>query len=182
MTASRPILQRIFANVREENGCLIWQGSVNSRGYGTIRECGADGKTVVVHRVVWESVNGPIPQGVYLCRTCRNPACVRLEHLYLTTPKEKVEEDTKEGRRRYLTGEEHGKSSLTQLQARVIRTLWPHESVKTLARRYGVSISVIQRIVRGETYPGAEPITVEYYSDRPLPEKLVEENKPGGVV
>src|SRR5690606_16828984 len=37
------------------------------------------------HRYVWESVNGPIPEGLVVDHICHNRACVNAEHLRLAT-------------------------------------------------------------------------------------------------
>lgn len=65
--------------------CLIWVGSVNSRGYGKIT---VDGSLVNAHRYAWERVNGPTPDGMVIDHKCWKPACVEVSHLRLATPGE----------------------------------------------------------------------------------------------
>lgn len=62
----------------QENGCWSWTGYLDREGYG-----GAflHGKAVRAHRMVYESTVGPIPQGMTLDHLCRNPSCVRPDHL-----------------------------------------------------------------------------------------------------
>jgi hypothetical protein len=71
-------------------GCWEWAGTRRPSGYGTVRlvSPGATsaGPPIQAHRFVWEIVNGPIPgridgEDVHLDHTCRNPSCVRPEHL-----------------------------------------------------------------------------------------------------
>ena len=41
--------------------------------------------TQLLHRWVWEQVNGPIPPGMVVMHRCDNPPCFRLDHLMLGT-------------------------------------------------------------------------------------------------
>jgi len=65
------------------------------------------GKCVGVHRASWEYHNGKIPNGLYVCHHCDNPKCFRIDHLFLGTPKDNVQDmikkkrDNNFGRRKY---------------------------------------------------------------------------------
>lgn len=62
--------------------CLICTYSVGSHGYTQAW----DGVTVVLsHRIVWEVVNGPIPDGLTVDHECHQRDCVAIEHLRLLT-------------------------------------------------------------------------------------------------
>lgn len=80
---------------KQENGCLIFKGHKNERGYGTIR----DGRMKMAHRVTFEHHNGPVPDGLVLDHLCRTRDCVNHEHLELVTQGENV--------RRGLAGTNH---------------------------------------------------------------------------
>lgn len=69
-----------------ENGCIEWTGS-RQRGYGQMRY---QGKTCLAHRVAWELVNGPIPDGLFLNHKCWNPSCVNVEHLEVVNNSENM--------------------------------------------------------------------------------------------
>lgn len=75
--------EEAFAARTEWQGdCLVWTGHVSARGYGRLN---TKGRLVMVHRFVWERVNGPIPDGLEIDHTCHNRACVNVEHLRLAT-------------------------------------------------------------------------------------------------
>lgn len=86
---------RLWSHVTADGDCWIWRGAVNSRGYGTI--CIA-GRTRLVHRVSFESLVGPIPNGLTIDhvheRGCTSKRCVRPDHLEPVT--------RAENNRRYL--------------------------------------------------------------------------------
>lgn len=70
-----------------ETGCLVWLGHKNVGGYGLFR---SNGKRSVVHRILWELKNGPVPEGLQLDHICKNPACCNLKHLRAVTPQVNV--------------------------------------------------------------------------------------------
>lgn len=61
-----------------EQGCWFYQGAKNRKGYGNVRW---DGRTRLLHRVVWERVHGPVPSGLVLHHVCRQRACCNPAHL-----------------------------------------------------------------------------------------------------
>lgn len=70
---------RFLQKVHKTDGCWLWIGALNSRGYG----CFAfNGKTIMAHRFSYLHFKGAIPRGMYICHTCDVPACVNPEHLW----------------------------------------------------------------------------------------------------
>lgn len=62
----------------DANGCWIWTAARNAYGYGIIR---LNGKHFMTHRFMYESHNGPIPEGLDLDHLCRVRCCINPEHL-----------------------------------------------------------------------------------------------------
>lgn len=70
--------QRFDALVMRTDGCWLWQGGADHRGYGSFWR---DGKGRLAHRESYEMHVGPIPSGMQLDHLCRTPRCVRPDHL-----------------------------------------------------------------------------------------------------
>ncbi len=82
--------ERFWAKVdrRDNNGCWLWTGSINPKGYGRLRN--ATG-TTMAHRISWELENGPIPNGLQVDHMCLTRRCVNPTHLRLVTSKQNQE-------------------------------------------------------------------------------------------
>ena len=81
------IAERIARLSQREGECLVWMGSRNKKGYGRI---GIKGRLQGVHRVAWELLNGPVPDGLEIDHLCGNRACVEITHLRAVTHLENV--------------------------------------------------------------------------------------------
>jgi hypothetical protein len=73
------ILERFMAKVdKQENGCWLWTAATDRDGYGHFS---FERRTAQAHRVAYELLVGPIPEGLTLDHLCRERRCVSPEHL-----------------------------------------------------------------------------------------------------
>lgn len=89
----RPIIDRVLdrAVVDPDTGCWLWTGTLTAQGYGQVTgRLTAKGyrKTPATHRVVWEHLRGPIPEGYTIDHLCRVRACCNPDHLEPVTNEE----------------------------------------------------------------------------------------------
>lgn len=88
---------RFWGRVKKTiSGCWLWQGCVNTTGYGMVSWAGR--KNIVAHRLSWTIVNGPIPEGLNALHKCDTPRCVNPEHIFLGTQKDNAADCLAKGR------------------------------------------------------------------------------------
>jgi len=98
--APRPpsVMERFTAHLEERpNGCVEWTGGLDDHGYGRIS---VNGKNVYTHRFAWELVNGPIPDGMFICHHCDNPPCCNPDDLFVGTHDDNMADKVAKGRTR----------------------------------------------------------------------------------
>ncbi len=70
--------------------CHHWLGAKSRRGYGTSGATSKVARSRLVHRRIWETHIGPIPEGHHIDHMCHNRDCFNLKHLRCLSPKEHV--------------------------------------------------------------------------------------------
>lgn len=72
----------------DDNRCWIWMGSITASGYGNAWVPGMRGTRA--HRITYELLVGPIPDGLDLDHLCRVRNCVNPTHLEPVTRRENL--------------------------------------------------------------------------------------------
>lgn len=80
-----------------KSGCLLWCGT-NKGGRFNYGQTYRDGRKITAHRLVWEEHNGPIPAGLQVLHRCDTPRCVNIDHLFLGTHRQNMEDMAAKGR------------------------------------------------------------------------------------
>ena len=65
-----------------KTACWVWTGSCDRQGYGYFKVAGY---AFYAHRISWMINYGAIPKNRWICHTCDNPPCIRIDHLWLGT-------------------------------------------------------------------------------------------------
>ena len=61
----------------DPSGCWLWSATITGKGSGQVQ---FEGKRQKAHRVLYQILRGPIPEGLTLDHLCRNRACVNPWH------------------------------------------------------------------------------------------------------
>ena len=97
---------RFWATVDRAPGadaCWRWTGRRHELGYGLFHAAGAER---YAHRLAWALAHGEIKPGIQIMRRYREPACVRLDHLFAATA---AEDGRYKAERGFVArGERHG--------------------------------------------------------------------------
>lgn len=121
--------------------CWYWTGAKTGRGYGSYRREGFR----VAHRFSYTLHNGEIADGLCICHTCDQRACVNPAHLYAGTHRQNMRDMSKRNR--------HGHARLTDGDVeRMLEALREGESLRTLATAFDVSTSCVAHIRAGRTW------------------------------
>lgn len=69
---------RFWSQVDKTANCWLWTGTVSGAGYGYFSQ-------KRVHRMAWEMLRGPIPDGLVIDHICRVRLCLNPDHLRVIT-------------------------------------------------------------------------------------------------
>ena len=88
------------------DSCWTWPKSYFKSGYGQFSETAK--KPEYAHRMAYKAFFGPIPDGMYVCHKCDNPACFNPAHLFLGEPVDNVNDMWAKGRQQKYTNNVRG--------------------------------------------------------------------------
>ena len=140
-------IDRFWKRVIKSDNCWEWNGTV-SNGSGVFY---VNGKNIKAAVFSWNMINGEVPLGKFVYRTCNNRLCVRPEHLAVGTTKEITRHCVEHGKRaRFKNG---GKSRLSSEEVISIREeAGRGVSNKEIAKKYNISESYVGNITTNKTY------------------------------
>ena len=93
-----PYEERFWSRVRKTNRCWLWTAGRGANGYGFFRPSPTSGARLA-HRIAYELLLGPIPEGMRLHHICQNRQCVKPAHLRLLTQSESASESSRRAKR-----------------------------------------------------------------------------------
>ena len=135
-------LEKLLANSQWEDGCLVWLGSRDRYGYGSVRW---EGRTFLVHRLGFFCHTGKHAE-LNVLHHCDNPACWAKEHLFKGTQQDNIDDMINKGRHSYGRGYYR---VLTDSQVSELKLLsldgW---SQRRLALRYNIAQSSVGNYLR----------------------------------
>ena len=154
LSLNQKLVDRFWKYVRKSRGCWLWIGHVHKRGYGCFQ---VSRSSMKAHRVSYVLAFGHIPNGLYVCHTCDNPACVKPSHLFAGTQADNMADMVVKGRSNKPKGELNGRAKLNDDAVRFIRSNYGFRSrrfnQKHLANMFGVCVLTIQEVLDGRKWP-----------------------------
>lgn len=144
----RNLRDRFNEKIRITPGCWLWLGARNNKGYGQVT--GRRGRNVLAHRASYELHFGHIPDGHMVLHRCDNPACVNPDHLFTGTAKDNTQDMMQKGRQKVPQGAANHRAKLTEEQVQAIRQ--ETGSIRSIARKYGVTHGAITPILSGKSW------------------------------
>lgn len=123
-------------------------GSVCSDGY--VRLGGRRQGYLYAHRLIWETVHGPIPVGLYIDHLNGRKADNRVSNLEAVTPSENAFRAIAMGL--VPIGEARSQAKLSEADVRAIRLTVGKVATREWARRLGVDPAVVRDARNGTTW------------------------------
>ncbi len=158
--STKSLADRFWAKVKKTDGCWLWIGCRDSKGYGQMSGGSRGAPKVKAHRASWILCHGKIPESLCVRHKCDNPQCVRPDHLELGTLLDNNHDTVKRGRHvfqkqpeKHAQGEQVHGAKLTKELVIKIRKLRADGWTQTrLAADFGVSQAAIWSILAGKTW------------------------------
>jgi hypothetical protein len=86
----RPLIDRFWEKVDRTGDCWVWTAATVRDGYGCIGDGAPSRRVLDAHRLAYQWLKGPIPEGLELDHLCRNRRCVNPDHMEAVTHRENM--------------------------------------------------------------------------------------------
>ena len=136
-------------------GCQMWQGQRNTRGYPAVNQ--KLGGQATAARTIYQALWGEAPKGLRVLMSCGKRDCVAPAHMTIGDSRMAYALARRAGRgnipKRF--GEKNKNAKLDRIQVEQIRKLYRagDTTMFRLANIFGVSMSTVSFIVRGKSWP-----------------------------
>lgn len=163
-------VKRQLALFSNPDQCWNWPMSKTKKGYGqlTYKSSGKP-KLAYAHRASYVISYGGIPEGMYICHKCDNPACFNPNHLFAGTAKQNSEDMARKKRskigKKYPLGDRHwtrtkpdnvfrgSKNGMAKLREEDIYEIRTSKcTLKQLAEKFGVTDAAISCVRQMKTW------------------------------
>ena len=144
---------RFWSFVNKTDGCWLWTGSTNRKGYGQMSQGRRGLRPLHAHRLSWMIHFGEISSGMCVLHRCDNPPCVRPDHLFLGTIADNDADRDAKGRT--MRGSNHTFAKLSDTMVAVAREMyWVKKIlVKDIAVQLGVTTpGALHQAIAGRTW------------------------------
>lgn len=140
-------------------GCWCWDKTIGD-GYGVIVDPRkpfnrASPYRVRMHRIVCEARHGSMSEDMDARHLCHNKCCVNPDHIVPGTRADNVRDSAEAGHFNFTRAEGNGRAKITMDDAHLIRSIYRRGvrgEAKIYAIAYGISESMVRKIVRGDNW------------------------------
>jgi len=133
----RPAGSNRIMGMINENNCYVCNSyATDDAGYLMLS---VEGKTTRLHRLIYQRLNGVIPDGMEVRHLCHNKKCCNPDHLAVGTHQENMDDNK-------LNGHKHKNKTLLRLSDK--RRIIKNKTItnQELAEKYNVPVRTIYKI------------------------------------